>query len=168
MPRESRLRSKLPTHDDGEKGHTDITLARRQYRFRFAALHISSVRISRGASMSHKFLPSLLLVCALFAGPALAQTSAAPVAVAPAPNNANALTPDQAKRALDTLQDDNKRAQIIETLRAIANAAPQAAAPAPEAKPAIPLTADSLGAQLLLTVSDQVGEVSHEVAHLVR
>lgn len=118
--------------------------------------------------MSHKFLPSLLLVCALFAGPALAQTSAAPVAVAPAPNNANALTPDQAKRALDTLQDDNKRAQMIETLRAIANAAPQAAAPAPEAKPAIPLTADSLGAQLLLTVSEQVGEVSHEVADLVR
>jgi small-conductance mechanosensitive channel len=113
--------------------------------------------------MSHKFLPSLLLVCALFACPAFAAPDAAQ-----APNNANALTPDQARRALDTLQDDAKRAQMIDTLRAIANAAPQAAAPAPEAKPAIPLTADSLGAQLLLTVSDQVGEISHEVAHLVR
>ena len=94
----------------------------------------------------------------------------APDAAAPATNNANALTPDQAKRALDTLQDDTKRAQMIDTLRAIAGASssPQAAAPAPEAKPAIPLTADSLGAQLLLTVSEQVGEVSREVAHLVR
>ena len=118
--------------------------------------------------MSHKFLPSLLLLCALFAGPALAQTNPAPAAAAPAANNANALTSDQARRALDTLQDDNKRAQMIDTLRAIANASPQAAAPAPEAKPAIPLTADSLGAQLLLTVSEQVGEVSREVTHLVR
>ena len=102
-----------------------MTLARRQIRFRFAV-----VRILKGASMSHKFLPSLLLACALFACPALAQTNAAPDAAAPATNNANALTPDQAKRALDTLQDDAKRAQMIDTLRAIANAAPsQAAAP---------------------------------------
>ena len=120
--------------------------------------------------MSHKLLPSLLLVCALFAWPALAQTNAAPDAAASATRNANALTPDQARRALDTLQDDKKRAQMIDTLRAIANAAPspQAAAPSPEAKPAIPLTADSLGAQLLLTVSEQVGEVSHEIADLAR
>jgi hypothetical protein len=68
------------------------------------------------------------------------------------------LTPDQAKRALDTLQDDKKRAQMIDTLRAIANASPhaQAAPLAPEPQPAIPLTADSLGAQLLLTVSEHV------------
>src|SRR4051794_24355883 len=108
--------------------------------------------------MSKKFLPSLLLACALFACPAFAQSSTAPNA-APATNNATALTPDQAKRALDTLQDDAKRAQMIDTLRAIASAAPQAAAPSPEAKPASPLTADSLGAQLLLTISEQVGEV---------
>jgi small-conductance mechanosensitive channel len=118
--------------------------------------------------MSHKFLSALLLACALFACPALAQPSVTPNAAPSATNNANVLTPDQARRALDTLQDDSKRAQMIDTLRAIANAAPQAAAPAPEAKPAIPLTADSLGAQLLLTVSEQVGEVSHEVADLVR
>jgi len=117
--------------------------------------------------VSYKILPSLLLVCALFACPALAQTNAAPDAAATATNSANALTPDQAKRALDTLQDDTKRAQMIDTLRAIANASPQAKA-SPEAKPAIPLTADSLGAQLLLTVSEQVGEVSDEIADLVR
>ena len=73
------------------------------------------------------------------------------------------LTPDQAKRALDTLQDDTKRAQMIDTLRAIASASPQAQAAA-EPQPAIPLTADSLGAQFLLTVSEQVGEISREVA----
>ena len=40
--------------------------------------------------------------------------------------------------------------------------------PRPKRSPPIPLTADSLGAQLLLTVSEQVGEVSREVTHLVR
>ena len=131
--------------------------------------------------MSHKLFPSFLLACALFACPALAQTGAAPKETskdthkpaAPAANNADALTPDQAKRALDTLQDDKKRAQMIDTLRAIAQASPQAqispqAPPAPEPKPAIPLTADSLGAQLLLTLSEQVGEISHEIADMAR
>ncbi len=120
--------------------------------------------------MSHKLFPSILLAFALFAFPALAQTGAVSPATAPATNNADLLTPDQARRALDTLVDDNKRAQMIETLRAIANAAPQAPAapPAPAPSSAIPLTADSLGAQLLLTVSEQVGEISHEIADLAR
>jgi small-conductance mechanosensitive channel len=123
--------------------------------------------------VSHKRLPSILLACALFAAPALAQTGAAaqnkPTPAIPA-SNADALTPDQAKRALETLQDDNKRAQMIETLRAIAQAPlqAQAAPPAPEPPAAIPLTADSLGAQLLLTVSEQVGEISHEIADVAR
>jgi moderate conductance mechanosensitive channel len=134
-------------------------------RFGFAFVHIF-----KGAFVSHKLLPSVLLACALFAFPAFGQTGAAPEAAASATNNANVLTPDQAKRALDTLQDDNKRAQMIDTLRAIANASPQAqvAPPAPEAEAAIPLTADSLGAQLLLTVSEQVGELSHDVADFAR
>jgi moderate conductance mechanosensitive channel len=143
------------------------------------------VHIFKGAFVSHKLFPSILLACALFACPALAQTGAAPKdapketskdthkPAAPAANNADALTPDQAKRALDTLQDDKKRAQMIDTLRAIAQASRQAqispqAPPAPEPKPAIPLTADSLGAQLLLTVSEQVGEISHEIADMAR
>ena len=40
--------------------------------------------------------------------------------------------------------------------------------PQPEPQPAIPLTADSLGAQLLLTVSEQVGEISREIADMAR
>jgi len=140
-----------------------MTLARRHIGF-------AVVHIFKGAFVSHKLFPSILLACALFAFPAFAQTGAEPKAAASAANNADVLTPDQAKRALDTLQDDKKRAQMIDTLRAIANASPQgrAAPPAPEPQPAIPLPADSLGAQLLLTVSEQVGEISHEIAGMAR
>ena len=118
--------------------------------------------------MSHKLFPSILLACALFAFPAFAQPGAAPAA--PHAGNADVLTPDQAKRALETLQDDKKRAQMIDTLRAIAKASPQAQAAAPAAEPqsAIPLTEDSLGAQVLLTVSEQVGEISREIADVAR
>ena len=66
--------------------------------------------------MSQKFFPLIALACLLIVHPASAQAANAPVA-APA---ANALTPDQARRALETLQDDTKRAQMIDTLRAIA------------------------------------------------
>jgi small-conductance mechanosensitive channel len=139
------------------------------------------VHIFKGAFVSHKLFPSILLACVLVACPAFAQTGAAPKdtpnAAASATRNADALTPDQAKRALDTLQDDNKRAQMIDTLRAIAQASPQAqasppqtqaASPAPQPQAAIPLTADSLGAQLLLTVSEQIGDISHEIAYMAR
>ncbi|UPJ49094.1 mechanosensitive ion channel [Bradyrhizobium sp. 200] len=116
--------------------------------------------------MSLKLLPSILFASVLFVFPAFAQPGAAPAAA----DKADVLSPEQAKRALETLSDDKKRAQVIETLRAVANASQpsQAAAPAPEPKPAIPLTADSLGAQLLLAVSEQVGEVSREVADVAR
>ena len=117
--------------------------------------------------MSRKFFP-ILLAAALFAFPAVAQTGA-PFKAAESSHEADRLTPDQARRALDTLQDDNKRAQIIDTLRAIANAAPPAQAPpTAEAKPAIPLASDSLAAQILLTVSEQVGGFSREIADMTR
>jgi moderate conductance mechanosensitive channel len=121
--------------------------------------------------VSHKLFPSILLACVLFALPAYAQTGdASKDASKAAANNADVLTHDQAERALDTLQDDKKRVQMIDTLRAIVNASPQAQAapPAPRPRPAIPLTADSLGAQLLLTVSEQIGDISHQVADLAR
>jgi small-conductance mechanosensitive channel len=127
--------------------------------------------------VSHKLLSAILIACSLLAFPALAQDAVAPP---------DALTPEQARRALQTLQDDTKRAQMIDTLRAIANASPQAQpaqapsaqvpsaqAPSPQAAPppaerpsAMPLTADSLGAQLLLMVSEQVRDVSSQIAEL--
>jgi small-conductance mechanosensitive channel len=125
--------------------------------------------------VSQKLLASILFACALSVSPALAQNATAPQATASPPSNASVLTPDQARRALDTLQDDAKRAQMIDTLRAIANASPAPAANAPQATPTpapaaspIPLTADSLGAQLLLTVSEQFGDITHEVAGMAR
>jgi small-conductance mechanosensitive channel len=118
--------------------------------------------------VSQKLLASILFACALSISPASAQTAPAPPAAASTPANATALTPDQAKRALDTLQDDTKRAQMIETLRAIANASPQPQAAPAQPQSAIPLAADSLGAQLLLSVSEQVGDISREVASLAR
>jgi moderate conductance mechanosensitive channel len=122
--------------------------------------------------VSQKLVSAILLAFTLLATPAFAQSGAAVGSDAPpaAANKADALTPEQAKQALETLQDDQKRAQIIATLRAIANASPQAQAtpPAMEKPSAIPLTADSLGAQLLATVSDQIGDISHQVAGIAR
>jgi len=87
----------------------------------------------------------------------------------PAPG-VNALTPEQARRALDLLQDDAKRAQIIDTLRALGETPPAARTPQvpSDQGPAAPLTADGLGAQLLLQVSEQLGEVSHDFATAVQ
>ena len=117
--------------------------------------------------MSHKpvfaLLAALVLAISSFAG-----AHAEPAK--PAPGNAATLSPDEAKRALDTLQDDKKRAQMIDTLRAIANASgpQQPAPPAPEQKSPIPLSADGLGAQLLLTVSEEIGEMSRDIADMAR
>ncbi|MBB4261028.1 MULTISPECIES: mechanosensitive ion channel domain-containing protein [unclassified Bradyrhizobium] len=117
--------------------------------------------------MSHKLAPAVL--AALF----LAISSFSGVRAEtprPAANNAAALSPDEARRALDTLQDDKKRAQMIDTLRAIASASgqQQPAPPAPEQKSPIPLSADGLGAQLLLTVSEEIGAISSEIASMAR
>jgi small-conductance mechanosensitive channel len=91
-------------------------------------------------------------------------------AAATSPHPAAALTASEAQQALDVLQDPQKRAQLIATLRAIAVAAPQSsapgpaapgpapAAPAPEAAAPAPaatvtLKPNSLGAQLLVALS---------------
>ena len=121
--------------------------------------------------MLQKFVAAILLAFTLLASPALAQTGVSPAGNAPSTaNRVDALTPEQAKLALDTLQDDKKRAQMIEMLRTIANASPhaQAVSSATEKPSAIPLTADSLGAQLLATVSDEIGDISHQVADVAR
>lgn len=121
--------------------------------------------LSKGILVSHKLAQALL--AALF----LAISSLSSVrAEAPAANNAAVLSPEEAKRALETLQDDKKRAQMIDTLRTIANASgqQQPTPPAPEQKSPIPLAADGLGAQLLLTVSEEIGAISSEIAGVAR
>jgi small-conductance mechanosensitive channel len=183
MPKECRLHGKLPTHQIGEKAPRHDSGATRSHPgCRRAELFEDE------AFVSQKLLASILFACALSVSPVLAQTAPAPQATTARPQSANALTPDQARRALDTLQDDAKRAQMIDTLRAIANASPAPAAGAPQATPApapsaIPLAADnlaadslaadslgadSLGAQLLQAVSEQFGDVTRQVASLAR
>ncbi|MDD1530697.1 small-conductance mechanosensitive channel [Bradyrhizobium sp. WBOS7] len=116
--------------------------------------------------MSHKLAQAFFAVLFL----ALSFPSARAEQAQPAMTNAAALSPEEARRALETIQDDRKRAQMIDTLRAIANASgpQQPATPAPAQTSPIPLSADGLGAQLLLTVSEEIGEISSEIASVAR
>ncbi|HWI26775.1 MAG TPA: mechanosensitive ion channel domain-containing protein [Stellaceae bacterium] len=90
----------------------------------------------------------------------------------PPPANAGGLTADQARAALQVLQNPHERQQLVEAFKAIAAAAPKAEpapAPAAPAKPAAPkaapaLTPDSLGAALLSQASEWITGVAH---HLV-
>jgi small-conductance mechanosensitive channel len=76
-----------------------------------------------------------------------------------------ATTPAQAQQTLDILQDDQKRAQLIQTLRTIA----RASQPIPSTPTASsPVPADNLGVQLLVQVSDWFGDVSSQLAAAAR
>jgi small-conductance mechanosensitive channel len=120
----------------------------------------------QGILVSHKLAQAFFAVLFL----ALSFPSVRAEQAQPATTNAAALSPEEARRALETLQDDKKRAQMIDTLRAIANASgpQQPATPAPAQTSPIPLSADGLGAQLLLTVSEEIGEISSEIASVAR
>src|SRR5438067_1322144 len=104
--------------------------------------------LSRNDAGLIKSLILLLLFVAALCGAAAAS------AQQPMPTEAahsGGLTPAEAQRAIDTLQDPQKRTQLIETLRAIAKAQPP---PIPEKaeerpEPTVALAPDSLGAQLL-------------------
>src|SRR3954471_14047539 len=82
------------------------------------------------------------------------------------PPQAPAVTPAQAQQALEILQDDNKRGQLVQTLRTVAKASP-AAASTPDAASRAP-SADNLGVQLLVQVSDWFGDVSGQLAAAAR
>src|SRR5438132_6841493 len=82
----------------------------------------------------------------------------------PTPQPAQAVTPAQAQQALDVLQDDRKRAQLIQTLQTIAKASSATSTPAAPS----PIPADNLGVQLLAQVSDWFGDVSRQLAAAAR
>src|SRR5258706_7152171 len=75
-------------------------------------------------------LSLVLWVLLLIAGAARAAPPEQSAAAVPAP-----LTPQQAERAISVLEDDQKRAELLQTLRAIAQAAPAAAAASSDAAP---------------------------------
>jgi moderate conductance mechanosensitive channel len=70
----------------------------------------------------------------------------------------------QAQATLDILQDDQKRAQLIQTLQTIAKASSSGAPAQPADSASSPAFSDNLGVQLLAEVSDWFGDVSDQLA----
>ena len=122
--------------------------------------------------MKSLLLSVLLLLAAFLPLGAAAQTLAP--ANPPAAQAVPAITPAQAQQAIEILQDPQKREQLIAVLKAIAAAAPSVApapaAPIPAAQPAVPVTLkpDSLGAQLLVTLSRWSARLAGETAAMVQ
>jgi moderate conductance mechanosensitive channel len=117
---------------------------------------------------------------AIMAGGASAENGSMPAAAPPA---AIAVTPEQARRTLEVLEDEGKRARTIELLRVIGGlsgppATQSAGAPAqPPAKTAAEgadkeathLTRpDSLGAQMLVQASEWIGDISDNIESAAR
>jgi small-conductance mechanosensitive channel len=122
------------------------------------------------------FFCALISVAAILSPGASAQTQP-PAATTTA---VLALTPAEAQQAVEFLQDPQKRQQLITVLRAIAAGTPQAApspAAPPEAAsvpaatsstPAITLAPNSLGAQLLVTLSRWTGRLAGETTAIAQ
>ena len=111
-----------------------------------------------------RFSQTIALVMLVFVA---ASQPARPQGQAVAPPPAPAVTAAQAQQALDILQDDNKRAQLLQTLQTIAKATPASAA-GPNAPSSLGSSRDNLGVQLLAQVSDWFGDVSSQLAMAAR
>lgn len=116
---------------------------------------------------------ALLCLVSLLATPLAAAWAQAPLAptvtattpATPAASTAT-ITPEQARQALDVLNDPAKRAAITTTLEAIAHVQP--AAPGPTATiSGIPLTPDSLGAAVLVGAANFMNEVGGRISETV-
>ncbi|MCA1455656.1 mechanosensitive ion channel [Bradyrhizobium sp. BRP22] len=105
---------------------------------------------------------TIALTCLLLISPARSQMMLPNTSPPPPPPPTAAA---QAQATLDILQDDQKRAQLIQTLQTIAKAS-SSGAPAQPGAPAAssPAFADNLGVQLLAEVSDWFGDVSDQLA----
>lgn len=118
---------------------------------------------------------SVILALLLLGYPAVAGAQKPAAAPAPASAAAPAITADQARLALDVLNDPAKRAAFTATLSAIIKAQPGGAAAAAEPATApetagtavggitIPLAPDSLGAQVIVTASAFVNRLGNQV-----
>ena len=81
-----------------------------------------------------------------------------------APRAEPSVTAAQARQALEVLQDDNKRGQLIQTLQTIA----KTSSPAAPASPSPAASEDNLGVQVMVQVSNWFGEVSTQLANAAR
>jgi small-conductance mechanosensitive channel len=88
----------------------------------------------------------------------------------PAGAAAVSLMPAQAQQMLEVLQNDEKRAQLIQTLQVLRQGAvpPASAAAAGTEQASQPLPTDNLGVQLLKQASDWLGEASGQLALTAR
>jgi small-conductance mechanosensitive channel len=133
-----------------------------------------------------KSLTSLLLLILLSLSPlrAVAETPASSVSPAAVQDAPSPLSPADAQRALEVLQNPAKRAALIDTLQTIAKAAPadvgtktapisttpagastSAAKPATAAStPVVPLAPGSVGAQLLAAISAWLKALGGDIA----
>jgi moderate conductance mechanosensitive channel len=101
------------------------------------------------------------------------------------PSQGSAVTPEQARQALEVLQDESKRAQTVEILQAIAGAAVPMQnssitnAPVPATigakepgvlanEPEDRASPDGLGAQMLIQVSEWIGAISENIQAAAR
>ncbi len=116
----------------------------------------------------------LILLCVAFPG-LVTSAAYAQKPATPPPPPPSAISPDQARAALEMLNDPAKRAAFAATLNAIVKAQPAGttapAAAAPAATPptttsvegvSIPLAPDSLGAEVLLSASEFVNRVGNK------
>jgi len=81
-----------------------------------------------------------------------------------APRPAPSVTAAEAQQALEVLQDDAKRKELIQTLQTVAKTSSPAATP----EPASVVSADNLGVQVMVQVSNWFGEVSSQLANAAR
>src|ERR1700733_3289399 len=98
----------------------------------------------------------ILLLLLAWSPRAGAQLIPSPAPAAPPPPAA--LAPAQAQSVLDILKNDPKRAAFAALLESMARALP----PPPPQPGAVQIAADSLGAQLLVQVSDSVAQMAEQ------
>lgn len=80
---------------------------------------------------------------------------------------AGALSPEQAQRALEVLQDDTRRQQVIEVLQAVSRAEPATPAPAStEEADDLGIASDGLLAAIIATTSDWLSSLSGYLARV--
>ena len=109
------------------------------------------------------FLAAVAAVTVAFAQTPSAAPTGPAEAVAQPP-----VTPEEARQALDVLQDAAKRDALVETLRTIAKTSPSSPSSSPTST-AGPLPAsDGFGAEALLQVSAKIEEFSGQIAQGVR
>jgi moderate conductance mechanosensitive channel len=118
-----------------------------------ASNHEVSVRMLKSR------LRPLLILLAIFLAPLPGRSQEGQNALPPQP--LPSLTPAQAQQAIDVLQSDTRREQLVQTLQVIAKVSlPQQSSPPQAQAP----SADNLGVQLMVQVSDYLGDLSSQLA----